>query len=174
LTPSQHNLTITREITDPMLAGNALRKADLAWAGNGDLDRIYSYQAQYALIQGWPLTTTATLDRIKAEVEEWGHSLEDIASRYQKSTAEKKSITPLDFYFTHTEHMGADNIFLTIYPPLSTPSDLDGCLAHMDNHRAKASLCHYHIALGGEGKGAALQGPGRKMNSLPFRHSTQP
>jgi hypothetical protein len=123
-------LAITRKYTDHTLAANAMRAADKAWGGNGDLERILGYQARYAHVHQWPLTTEDTLAAILAEANEGFHTAEEIAANYQRSSP--AGVTPLDYFFARTERLGADNVFFTSFPKVSTPAELDGELAHLD------------------------------------------
>jgi hypothetical protein len=64
LSEAMIQLAITRKYTDHNLAANAMRAADKAWGGNGDLERILGYQARYAHVHQWPLTAEDTLAAI--------------------------------------------------------------------------------------------------------------
>jgi hypothetical protein len=99
-------LAITRKYTDHTLAANAMRAADKAWGGNGDLERILGYQACYAHVHQWPLTAEDMLATIMAEANEGFHTADEIAATYQRSTA--AGVTPLDFFFARMERLGAD------------------------------------------------------------------
>jgi hypothetical protein len=131
-------LSITRKYTDHNLAANAMRAADKAWGGNGDLERILGYQERYAHVHQWPLTAEDTLAAITAEASEGFHTADEVAATYQRSTA--AGVTPLDFFFARTECLGADNVFFTAFPQISSPVELDEHLAHLDNRVAKAFL----------------------------------
>jgi hypothetical protein len=56
-------LAITRKYTDHTLAANAMRAADKAWGGNGDLERILGYQARYSHVHQWPLPPRTRLQQ---------------------------------------------------------------------------------------------------------------
>jgi hypothetical protein len=148
-------LAITRKFTDHNLAANTMRAADKAWGGNGDLERILGYQARYAYVHNWPLTAEDTLTQITTEANEGFHTVDKIATRYQQSNA--AGVTPLDYFFARTERMGADNVFFTSFPQISSPFELDAHMAHLDNRVAKAYLRHLNMALGGSGTGTAIQ-----------------
>jgi hypothetical protein len=148
-------LAITRKFTDHNLAANAMRAADKAWGGNGDLEHILGYQARYAYVHNWPLTAEDTLTQITAEANEGFHTVDEIAARYQHSNA--AGVTPLDYFFARTERMGADNVFFTSFPQISSPTELDAHMACLDNRVAKVYLRHLDMALGGSGTGAAIQ-----------------
>jgi hypothetical protein len=94
-------LAITRKYTDHNVAANAMRAADKAWGGNGDLERILGYQARYAHVHQWPLTADDTLAAITSEANEGFHTMDEVAAMYQRTTA--ASVTPLDFFFARTE-----------------------------------------------------------------------
>jgi hypothetical protein len=53
--------------------------------------------------------------------------------------------------------MGADNVFFTLFPEISTPLELDAHMVHLDNRVAKVLLRHLDLSLGGSGTGVALQ-----------------
>jgi hypothetical protein len=148
-------LAITHKFTDHNVAANAMRAADKAWGGNGDLERILGYQACYAYIHNWPLTAEDTLTQIQSEAAEGFHTEDEIAAKYQRTTA--AGVTPLDYYFARTERMGADNVFFTLFPQISSPIELDAHMARLDNRVAKAYLRHLDMALGGSGIGATIQ-----------------
>jgi hypothetical protein len=148
-------LAITRKYTDHTLAANSMRAADKAWGGNGDLERILGYQARYSHVHQWPLTAEDTLTAILAEADEGFHTAEEIAANYQRSTP--AGVTPLDYFFARTERLGADNVFFTSFPKISTPAELDGELAHLDARVAKAYLRHLDMTMGGSGVGTAIQ-----------------
>jgi hypothetical protein len=148
-------LAITRKYTDHTLAANAMRAADKAWGGNGDLERILGYQARYSHVHQWPLTAEDTLVAILAEANEGFHTAEEIAANYQRSTP--AGVTPLDYFFARTERLGADNVFFTTFPKVSSPAELDGELAHLDARVAKAYLQHLDMTMGGSGVGTAIQ-----------------
>jgi hypothetical protein len=149
-------LAITRNYTDHTLAANAMRAADKAWGGNGDLERILGYQARYSHVHKWPLTADDTLAAIVAEAEEGFHTADEIAANYQRSSP--AAVTPLDYFFARTERLGADNVFFTAFPKVTTPMELDGELAHLDARVAKAFLRHLDMTMGGTGVGTAIQG----------------
>jgi hypothetical protein len=148
-------LAITRKYTDHTLAANAMRAADKAWGGNGDLERIFGYQARYAHIHQWPLTAEDTLAAILAEANEGFHTAEEIAATYQRSSA--AGVTPLDYFFARTERLGADNVFFTSFAKITSPEELDGELSHLDSRVAKAFLRHLDMTMGGTGTGSAIQ-----------------
>jgi hypothetical protein len=148
-------LAITRKFTDHTLAANAMRAADKAWGGNGDLERILGYQARYAHVHQWPLTAEDTLTAIMSEANEGFHTADEIAATYQRSTA--AGVTPLDFFFARTERLGADNVFFTTFPAISSPAELDGHLALLDHRVARAFLRHLDMTMGGTGVGNAIQ-----------------
>jgi hypothetical protein len=148
-------LSITQKFTDHNLAANAMRAADKAWGGNGDLERILGYQARYAHVHQWPLTAEDTLAAITAEAGEGFHMADEVAATYQCTTA--AGVTPLDFFFACTERLGADNVFFTSFPTISSPIELDAQLAHLDNRVAKAFLRHLDMVMGGTGVGGAIQ-----------------
>jgi hypothetical protein len=148
-------LAITRKYTDHNVAANAMRAADKAWGGNGDLEHILGYQARYAHVHNWPLTTEDTLTQLQTEAGEGFHSEDEIAAKYQRTSA--ASVTPLDFFFARTERMGADNVFFTSFPQISSPAELDAHMARLDNRVAKAFLRHLDMSLGGSGAGTAIQ-----------------
>jgi hypothetical protein len=148
-------LSITCKFTDHNIAANAMRVADKAWGGNGDLERILGYQVRYTYVHNWPLTTEDTLTQIRSEANEGFHTEDEVAARYQHFTV--ASVTPLDYYFACTECMGADNVFFTLFPTISTPLELDAHMARLDNQVAKALLRHLDLSLGGSGMGATLQ-----------------
>jgi hypothetical protein len=148
-------LSITCKYTDHNLAANAMRAADKAWGGNGDLERILGYQARYAHVHQWPLTAEDTLAAVLAEVNEGFHTADEVAATYQRTTA--AGVTPLDFFFARTERLGADNVFFTSFPQISSPTELDDHLARLDNRVAKAFLRHLDMTLGGTGVGGAIQ-----------------
>jgi hypothetical protein len=148
-------LAITRKYTDHNLAANAMRAADKAWGGNGDLERIFGYQARYAHVHQWPLTAEDTLTAIQAEANKGFHTEDEVAASYQRTTA--AGVTPLDFFFARTERLGADNVFFTSFPPASSPAELDEHLARLDNRVAKAYLRHLDMTMGGSGLGGAIQ-----------------
>jgi hypothetical protein len=50
LSEAMIQLAITRKFTDHNIAANAMRAADKAWGGNGDLEHILGYQARYAYV----------------------------------------------------------------------------------------------------------------------------
>jgi hypothetical protein len=148
-------LAITRKFTDHNIAANAMRAVDKAWGGNGSLERILGYQARYAYVHNWPLTAEDTLTQIQSEANEGFHMEDEIAAKYHHTTA--AGITPLDFFFGRTERMGADNVFFTSFPQISSPIELDAHMARLDNRVAKAYLRHLDMSLGGSGVGAAIQ-----------------
>jgi hypothetical protein len=148
-------LAITRKYTDHNAAANAMRAADKAWGGNGDLEHILGYQARYAYVHNWPLTAEDTLTQIQSEAGEGFHTEDEIAAKYQHTSA--AGVTPLDFFFASTERMGADNVFFTSFPQVSSPSELDAHMARLDNRVAKAYLRHLDMSLGGSGVGTAIQ-----------------
>jgi hypothetical protein len=148
-------LSITRKYTDHNIAANTMRAADKAWGGNGDLEHILGYQARYAYVHNWPLTAEDTLTQIQSEANEGFHTEDEIAAKYQRSTA--ASVTLLDFFFARTERMGADNVFFTSFPKISSPTELDEHMARLDNRVAKVFLRHLDMSLGGSGTGAAIQ-----------------
>jgi hypothetical protein len=148
-------LAITRKYTDHTLAANAMRAADKAWGGNGDLERILGYQARYSHVHQWPLTTEDTLAAVLAEANEGFHTADEIAANYQRSPP--AGVTPLDYFFARTERLGADNVFFTAFPIVTTPAELDGELAHLDARVAKAFLRHLDMTMGGTGVGTAIQ-----------------
>jgi hypothetical protein len=148
-------LTITRKYTDHTLAANAMRMADKAWGGNGDLERIFGYQARYAHVHQWPLTAEDTLTAILAEASEGFHTAEEVAANYQRSSP--AGVTPLDYFFARTERLGADNVFFTSFATITSPAELDGELAHLDNRVARAFLRHLDMTMGGTGVGNAIQ-----------------
>jgi hypothetical protein len=148
-------LAITHKFTDHNVAANAMRAADKAWGGNGDLERILGYQARYAYVHNWPLTAEDTLTQIQSEAKEGFHMEDEIAAKYQRSTA--AGVTPLDYFFARTERMGAENVFFTLFPQISSPIELDVHMARLDNQVAKAYLRHLDMSLGGSGMGAAIQ-----------------
>jgi hypothetical protein len=53
--------------------------------------------------------------------------------------------------------MGAENVFFTLFPQISSPVELDAHMAHLDNQVAKAYLRHLDMSFGGSGMGAAIQ-----------------
>jgi hypothetical protein len=148
-------LAITRKFTDHNLAANAMRAADKAWGGNGDLERILGYQARYAHVHQWPLTAEDTLTQITSEANEGFHTADEIAATYQRSST--AGVTPLNYFFAHTERMGADNVFFTSFLQISSPIELDEHMVRLDNRVAKAYLRHLDMTLGGSGAGAAIQ-----------------
>jgi hypothetical protein len=125
------------------------------WGGNGDLERIFGYQARYSHVHQWPLTAEDTLTAILAEADEGFHTAEEIAANYQRSTP--SGVTPLDYFFARTERLGADNVFFTTFPKISSPAELDAELAHLDARVAKAYLRHLDMTMGGSGVGTAIQ-----------------
>jgi hypothetical protein len=148
-------LAITRKFTDHNLAANAMRAADKAWGGNGNLERILGYQVRYAHVHQWPLTAEDTLAQIMSEANEGFHTADEIAAKYQQTNT--AGVTPLDFFFARTERMGADNVFFTLFPQISSPIELDAHMARLDNRVAKAYLRHLDMTLGGSGVGRAIQ-----------------
>jgi hypothetical protein len=159
-------LAITRKYTDHNLAANAMRAADKAWGGNGDLERILGYQARYAHVHQWPLTAEDTLTAIQAEANEGFRTEDEVAASYQRTTA--AGVTPLDFFFARTERLGADNVFFTSFPPVSSPAELDTHLARLDNRVAKAYLRHLDMTMGGSGLGGAIQ---TKWSAAELEHT---
>jgi hypothetical protein len=148
-------LAITRKFTDHNIAANTMRAADKAWGGNRDLERILGYQARYAHVHQWPLTAEDTLAAIMVEANEGFHTADEVAASYQCTTA--AGVTPLDYFFARTERLGADNVFFTSFPRISSPIELDEHLASLDNRVAKALLRHLDMTLGGTGVGSAIQ-----------------
>jgi hypothetical protein len=148
-------LAITRKYTDHNIAANAMRAADKAWGGNGDLEHILGYQACYAHVHNWPLTAEDTLTQIQSEAKEGFHMEDEIAAKHQHITA--AGVTPLDYFFAQTERMGAENVFFTLFPQISSLIELDAHMARLDNQVAKAYLRHLDMTLGGLGMGAAIQ-----------------
>jgi hypothetical protein len=159
-------LAITRKYTDHNLAVNTMRVADKAWGGNGDLERIFGYQARYAYIHNWPLTAEDTLAAITSEANEGFHTADKVAAKYQRTTA--AGVTPLDFFFARTERMGADNVFFTSFPQISSPIKLDAHMARLDNRVAKVFLRHLDMTLGGSGVGGAIQA---KWSTVELEHT---
>jgi hypothetical protein len=159
-------LAITRKFTDHNIAANAMRAADKAWGGNGDLERILGYQARYAHVHQWPLTAEDTLTAITSEANEGFHLADEVAASYQRSTA--ASVTPLDYFFARTERLGADNVFFTSFPQISSPAELDEHLARLDNRVAKAFLRHLDMTMGGTGVGSAIQA---KWSAVELEHT---
>jgi hypothetical protein len=155
LSEAMIQLAITRKYTDHNVAANAMRAADKAWGGNGNLEHILGYQARYAYVHNWPLTAEDTLIQIQSEANEGFHTEDEIAAKFQRTTA--AGVTQLDFFFARTERMGADNIFFTSFPQVSSPTKLDVHMARLDNRVAKAYLRHLDMSLGGSGVGAAIQ-----------------
>jgi hypothetical protein len=148
-------LAIMHKFTDHNIAANTMRVADQAWGGNGDLEHILGYQARYTYVHNWPLTAEDTLTQIQSEAKEGFHMEDEIAAKYQRTTA--AGITPLDYFFARTERMGAENIFFTLFPRISSLIELDAHMARLDNQVAKALLRHLDMSLGGSGMGAAIQ-----------------
>jgi hypothetical protein len=148
-------LAITCKFTDHNIAANAMRMAHKAWGGNGDLEHILGYQARYAYVHNWPLTAEDTLAQIQSEAKEGFHTEDEIAAKYQRPTA--AGVTLLDYFFARTERMGADNVFFTLFPQISSPLKLDAHMARLDNRVAKALLRHLDMSLGGSSMGAVLQ-----------------
>jgi hypothetical protein len=155
LSEAMIQLAITRKYTDHTLAANAMQMADKAWGGNGDLERIFGYQARYAHVHQWPLTAEDTLTAILAEANEGFHTAEEVAANYQRSSP--AGVTPLDYFFARTERLGADNVFFTSFATITTPAELDGELAHLDSRVARAFLCHLDMTMGGTGVGNVIQ-----------------
>jgi hypothetical protein len=155
LSEAMIQLAITRKFTDHNLAANAMRAADKAWGGNGDLEHILGYQARYAHVHQWPLTAEDTLAQIMSEANEGFHTADEIAAKYQRTNT--AGVTPLDFFSARTERMGADNVFFTSFPQISSPTELDAHMARLDNRVAKAYLRHLDMTLGGSGVGGAIQ-----------------
>jgi hypothetical protein len=155
-------LSITRKFTDHNVAANAMRAADKVWGGNGDLERILGYQARYTYVHNWPLTTEDTLTQIRSEANEGFHTEDEVAARYQRFTV--ASVTPLDYYFVHTEHMGADNVFFTLFSTISTPLELDAHMTCLYNQVAKALLRHLDLSLGGSGTGPPYKTSGLRLS----------
>jgi hypothetical protein len=90
-----------------------------------------------------------------AEANEGFHTAEEVAANYQRSSP--AGVTPLDYFFARTERLGADNVFFTSFATITTPAELDGELAHLDNRVARAFLRHLDMTMGGTGVGNAIQ-----------------
>jgi hypothetical protein len=159
-------LAITRKFTDHNVAANAMRAADKAWGGNSDLERILGYQAHYAHVHQWPLTAEDTLTAITSEANEGFCTVDEVAASYQRSTA--ANVTPLDYFFARTERLGADNVFFTSFPKISSPAELDEHLARLDNRVAKVFLQHLDMTMGGTGTGGAIQ---VKWSAVELEHT---